>query len=517
MKSSCAFILVLVSFIARAQIPAVKVTVFDSSLTTGYYFLSVGSNNLILDRFGNVIYYNNAAQGGSFCLHANGLMSYGNGTGFYLMDSTFTIVDTVELKNLDENDFHEFQILPNGHFVLLGQDIEIMDLSSYYWKGHYGNDSAEVRCGVIQEQDANHNVVFEWHTKDHFSFTDADTFNLNNGPVVRWTHCNAIELDTDGNYLLSSRNFNEITKINRSDSSIMWRLGGNQNEFTFINSSVPFYLQHDIRRIGNGNITLFDNGNHYTPHAARGLEFALDETNKTATLAWSYSFDSASVSLSQGNMQRLNGSRTLINIGACPTDSVSFVVVDSMGSRIFELDDANIYRAYNYDTLPWQLHRPQIMCFDSLGVTYLDAGAGYTSYLWNNGATTQIIPVPAVIDTYYVFVPYGHNGFISSEIFMVYDPSDICAIATVFESNPDVSQISVFPNPASNQINVVYDLPQASEVYIYITDISGRIIEAKNAGKKAGKNFDTFDFSNTAPGFYLFRINEQTVKIVRQQ
>lgn len=203
MKSFYSFLFLFSSFICQAQIPPFKVTVYDSSLTTGYYFLAIGSTNLILDEMGNAIYYKEGAPFGNFCLHDNGMMSYNNGQGFYLMDSTFTIVDSVEILNLDNSDFHEFQILPNGHYVLLGQDVAIMDLSSYYWKGNFGNDSAEVTSGVIQEQDANHNVVFEWHAKDYFSFTDADTFPLFNGPSIKWTHCNAIELDRDGNYLLS--------------------------------------------------------------------------------------------------------------------------------------------------------------------------------------------------------------------------------------------------------------------------------------------------------------------------
>jgi hypothetical protein len=443
-------------------------------------------------------------------------MSYSNGDGYYLMDSTFTIIDSVQVKNLDDNDFHEFQILPNGHYVLLGNDIETMDLSSYYWDGHYGNASADVRCGVIQEQDANHNVVFEWHAKDHFNFTDADTFALINGPSVRWTHCNAIELDTDGNYLLSSRNFNEITKINRSDSTIMWRFGGNQNQFTFVNCPVPFYVQHDIRRISNGNITLFDNGNHYTPHGARGLEFQLDEVNKIATLIWSYSFDSASFSVGQGNMQRIDGTKTLVNIGASPNDTVSFVVVDSVGTRIFQLDDENIYRAYNYPSLPWQLHRPQLNCFDSLGVTYLDAGPGYASYMWNNGGATQLIPVPAVIDTYYVFVPYGHGGFISSEKFIVSDPSNICGTVSIVEKNPDISQMMVFPNPARNLVSFDFYSHETSEAHVTITDISGRVIESKYFKTNPGKNSDSFDVSKCSSGFYIIKINQHATKFVKE-
>ena len=65
----------------------------------------------------------------------------------------------------------------------------------------------------------------------------------------------------------------EITKIDRQTGDIIWRLGGVNNEFTFLNDSLdfqhsiptPFCYQHDIRRLRNGNITIYDNGNYKHP------------------------------------------------------------------------------------------------------------------------------------------------------------------------------------------------------------------------------------------------------------
>jgi len=70
-----------------------------------------------------------------------------------------------------------------------------------------------------------------------------------------------ISYDNDGNLLISSRHLDEITKINRTTGSIIWRLGGKNNQFAFPNDSLGFSHQHAIRRIGNENILLFDNGN----------------------------------------------------------------------------------------------------------------------------------------------------------------------------------------------------------------------------------------------------------------
>ena len=55
------------------------------------------------------------------------------------------------------------------------------------------------------------------------------------GTGFDFPHMNAIDVDTDGHILLSSRSTSEITKINRDTGEIIWRFGGVNNQFTFAN------------------------------------------------------------------------------------------------------------------------------------------------------------------------------------------------------------------------------------------------------------------------------------------
>ena len=71
------------------------------------------------------------------------------------------------------------------------------------------------------------------------------------------------------------------------------------------------------------------------------------------------------------------------------------------------------------------MHRPVIDCFDSAGVNYLDAGAGYRSYKWNTSDTTRIIKATKA-GSYSVFVNYGDGGFISSEKLILVGLSKSC-------------------------------------------------------------------------------------------
>lgn len=423
-KNIFLILLSILSFSAQAQPPIYQVSICKPA-STGYYFLCNTESLMILDNAGTLIYYKRGNNFSNFMIQPNGIMTYAEFNGFMFMDSTFSVFDSIKCKNVALTNYHDLRILPIGHFLLMGTDSVMMNLSgNTFWQAKGLGDTANVKYAVVQEQDANRKVVFEWRAKDYYAFDDADTFDMtSHSLLLDWTHPDAVEADADGNILLSNRNFNEITKINRTTGAIIWRFGGKQNQFRFINCPVPFYRQHDIRRIANGHITLFDNGDHNTPHGARALEFELDEINKTAKLKWSYTFDSTMHSTRQGNVQRLANSNTLINYGNTAGNAnsqISFLVVNPKGEIIFELEGLHSYRAFNYPVLPWQLHRPQITCIDSAGVTYLDAGTGYASYRWSNGDSTQIIPV-TLDGSYSVFVPYGEGGFISSEKLVVHE------------------------------------------------------------------------------------------------
>ena len=315
-KHTSAFVLLCISLSSIAQLPSFKATVYQPS-SAGYYFFSAFytpvNTFFILDKNGAILYYKTLSPGSNaynFQLQPNGQMSYSNLQQYFLMDSTFRIIDSVSCQNMRYTDQHELCILPNGHFLLLGADSVMTDLSKYFTDGETPDSvPVLVRWETIQELDENRNVIFEWHAKDHFQLDDIDTFFMHKTPhFVSWTHSNALEMDADGNILLSTRNFNEITKINRTTGAIMWRLGGKHNEFKFVNCPVPFYAQHDIRRIGNGHITLFDGRHNKVSHGARALEFELDEQKKIATLKWSYVYDSTLCSKARGNVQRLSNS-----------------------------------------------------------------------------------------------------------------------------------------------------------------------------------------------------------------
>ncbi|MEO6833286.1 MAG: aryl-sulfate sulfotransferase [Chitinophagaceae bacterium] len=528
------FTLFLLTFLfaqgADAQPPNYSTSITGGP-SSGYYLLSPfsytvsGKYQLIIDGSGSLVYWKRIASflAWDYKIQPNGQVSYfyqgGSTTGFILLDGSFRPIDTIKAFGF-ANDPHELQILPNGHYLLLASENSTQDLSSYnYFHGKPGSHTATVKSCVIQELDKNKNVVFEWHAKDHFAFNSVDSFWTNNSSSssVDWNHANALELDHDGNILLSCRYFNEITKINRSTGDIMWRFGGKNNEFTFTTDSLPFYGQHDIQRQSNGNVTLFDDGNHFTPHGARALEYELDEVNKTAKLVWSYQYDPSMYSTAMGNAQRLASANTLVSYGSTLTNSICFNVVDTLGTELFKLAfDGNFYsyRCFYYPSLPWTLPRAQLECFDSLGTKYLRTRESYASYEWSDGSIQSSIAV-TIPGTYYVYTPFGDGGHLRSMELVVKDLKTFCKTspaAVAGLEKPEENRL--FPNPADNELNFVFAQVDDHTKPV-IRDIRGREYEVP--GKlSTDQTAYIFDVSSLKPGLYLVVTPNTVDKFTKQ-
>jgi hypothetical protein len=231
------------------------------------------------------------------------------------MDWNLTEVDSFQCGNGYIADNHDFMVMPNGHALLFAYDPQPIDMSLIVPGGHPG---ATVAASIVQELDLSGNVVFQWRAWDYIPITDSYA-NLRRSRID-YTHINAIDMDADGNILISSRNLCEITKIDRETGEIIWRLGGEQSDFTFVgeneaNAPTYFANQHSVRKLENGNIMLFDNGNLHSPSYSRAVEYALDEQAMTATLVWEYRHDPDIFARTRGTIQRLPNGNTLIGWG----------------------------------------------------------------------------------------------------------------------------------------------------------------------------------------------------------
>ncbi len=331
---------------------------------------SLGSFLMIVNDDGSVEKYKRLDNYSfNFRVQPNGDLSYAdvielNGgigtTRWIVMDTTFTPVDTFQCGNGYESDIHEFRLLPNGHGLMFAYDAEPVDMSLIV---DGGNPNATVYGTILQEVDADNNVIFQWRSWDYVPITESYA-NLT-AATIDYMHTNAADADQDGNYLLSALSLSQIIKIDRATGNIIWKLGGKSNQFTFINeneANAPTYFsnQHNITVLPNGNITLFDNGNQHSPPYSRGVEYHLDEQNMTAELVWEYRHSPDIHAAAMGNVQRLPNGNTLIGWGiAALNGSPALTEVHPDGSVAFELSLPMGVTSYRSFRFPWTTQLPQ--------------------------------------------------------------------------------------------------------------------------------------------------------------
>ena len=154
---------------------------------------------------------------------------------------------------------------------------------------------------------------------------------LSSSTAWNYFHINSIAKGVDGHYLISARHASTILKINGSDGSIIWRLGGNKSDFT-LGPDVEFGFQHHVRYLPGGDtsvdlISLFDNSVYGSESAgendvqifpySRGKYIKLDHDEHTATVDQLFNPPNNDILVkSQGSLQTLPGGNVLINWGS---------------------------------------------------------------------------------------------------------------------------------------------------------------------------------------------------------
>ncbi len=332
----------------------------------GYIFINnwrnEGPYNIIFDNDGSPVWYHRFKDGDrrrDFKVQKNGtitMLARDGGHRFVNYDINFNQIDEFKAVDGYGTDEHGMQLLENGHYLLIGRRNDTVDMSQYVAGG---KTNANVRECCIQEFTPDHEKIFQWRAWDNFDPADIIGYCEPNeadprANSFRFPHMNAIDIDEDGHILLSSRHLSEVTKIHRQTGQIIWRLGGANNEFEFVNDELNgFNMQHDIRVLGDNHYTVFDNGNLHNPKQSRAVEYVLDTEKMTATLVWECrgSDNRNYYTHYMGNAQRLPNGNTLINW--VKSNSPKAMEVTPDGNVVYEMNFVDGYHTYRTFRFPW--------------------------------------------------------------------------------------------------------------------------------------------------------------------
>ncbi|MCH7535031.1 MAG: aryl-sulfate sulfotransferase [Bacteroidetes bacterium] len=338
--------------------PEIGIELYGQTAEGDIFLTTAGSMgtffNVIIDNTGDVKYFDATKNFDFKVIDGDKLISFDQSNQvrkFIMLDTNYAQIDSFQCGNGYMTDFHDIDILPNGNALVICDDKRTIDMSAIV---PGGDSMASVSGGIIQEIDkTTKNVVFQWSSFDHFNFTD----NIHDADLtasnITYVHLNSVQLTDDGNILISSRRMDEVTKIDRNTGQIIWRLGGKNNDFTFVNETDTFCNQHHAREIDNGNITIFDNAN-FKAHPPRAVEYQIDETALTATKVWEQYHDIIKKADVMGSIQRLDNGNSLICWGTVEKNEANVTEYALDGTRLFELfiDSTygiiKSYRAYRF-------------------------------------------------------------------------------------------------------------------------------------------------------------------------
>jgi hypothetical protein len=256
-----------------------------------------------------------------------------------ICDHSYREITRVRAGNGYQADHHEFLITPDDTALITVYNGVKMDLTSLG-----GPADATVFDGIVQEVDIETGkVLFEWHSLDHVELSEHESNYYDH------LHINSIDVFDKDHLIISSRATSTIFKISRKTGEIVWRLGGEKNDFE-MGPGVQFFYQHDARSHPAGTITIFDNGSANTVEQSRGEVIAIDEDAMKATLVREYTHPDKLLSATQGNVQVLPNGNVFIGWGSSPVVSEFSQDNNVQFNAEFPLE-SETYRAFRF---PWK-------------------------------------------------------------------------------------------------------------------------------------------------------------------
>ncbi len=394
------------TFVSRPDLkpPQVRIDVPAKGTAPGYVFLGAKmavrqAGPMIIDNRGQLVWFHplkftkgitdvrvQRYRGQPVLTWWRGRLSnVGVGNGWYVIyDHSYRPIGEVRPGKGLAGDVHEFLIRDDKAFVTIYHR-KAVDLRSIG-----GPKDGRIWDGIVQEIDIpTRRVLFEWHSYPEIgvqeSYSKPPKKQLGTKPFpYDYIHLNSIDVEPNGNLLVSGRNTHALYEIDRRTGKILWRLGGKKSDFK-LGPRARFAWQHDARRQPDGTITVFDNGAAPPVEKfSRVLVLRADPKTKRATLVRSYRHPKKLLAPFEGNAQVLPDGHVFVGWGGWPYatefDKSGRVLWDAyFGHGKPPGQDADSYRAYRF---VWQGHptdRPALAVKQRPAVT--------TVYASWNGAT----------------------------------------------------------------------------------------------------------------------------------
>lgn len=411
-------------------------------------------------------------QNDKFTFWGAGLTGHtGEFTGYVRLDiGNLNLVDSFQgvtlldsLGSIGGIDNHDYQVDQHGRKVYFTQRTELIDIRCL--SGKPEDTAVLTLVPYLIVLDSMNQPLLVWRSMDHISPCEMYWEYRNSSgtySALNWGHPNSARFANDGNILYSLRHIG-VGKINISNGTILWKLGGKDTTAISLADSMGYFLQHDFQQLPNGNYSLFSNGDN-SHNYMEGLVYSIDVVNKNATLVSRYrpQLTPQRQSVAMGSYEYKDDVSAL-NMGIyLPLNSSSRQKIGELfatGDRhlIAEITGPRLNPSYQLHQTNWSIEqlRPKVSAnFEGFLIT--DSLEQFLNYQWYKvGASsvslagTGVSFKPGANGEYVVDVQVGLSGPIP--VHLVSDPI-VYNLTQV--ANNQLIQVQVYPNPINEFVHV---------------------------------------------------------------
>jgi arylsulfate sulfotransferase len=414
-----------------------------------------------------------------------------------------------EIAHVDFNGT-QYDSLYFHHDAILNADGNYVAIAARKLVLPQGDSTIAVVEEGLLEFDVDGNVLWSWFTYDYYDPYDAVPSNAFFTPIfgastINWAHWNAVYQDTDGNYIISAKEWHQLFKIDAGSGDIMWKIGGEGSDIEFVPDD-HFGDQHGINRTAVGTYILFDNTG--LDSLSRILEFSIEFYDiPEAINQWEWALPQENLAVILGSAFRIPGGNR-------------YCVAGNTGS-IFEVNSAGevqwhfrqnywSYRTFLIDQIVDNSieeiamgDNPTLVCIDETGIMLSAMPEG--GYWSGPGVSDGLfVPADAGLGVHTLTFKWGWNT--ESITIEVSDQVPPCVVSV--DELTESMNLAVYPNPTKDILNVQLSSKISENCHYVIYNHIGSAVLRGTI--KSGQSASALDVSGLVAGSYYIRINSHS-------
>lgn len=144
--------------------------------------------------------------------------------------------------------------------------------------------------------------------------------------------------------------------------------------------------------------------------------------------------------------------------------------------------------------------------------TMVSTNTGYSSYQWFMGSN----PISGATTETYTYSATGNYWVQVTDANGCVGNSDTLSVVVALDEVLSQEGLQLWPNPTEGQLNLSIQHAGYERLKLEVFDLMGRRVEMREIELEAGENLLKLDMGHLAPGAYIIRMGEKGIRFVKE-